>query len=207
MTTHVTPMILSTELVRSVVIARLEELYGGGGAGGGGGGASGGGGGGRVSAAAAAAAAAYPAAAAAAAAAAAPAGGGETTGLAWLDARVAFHDEAARQCDAFSTVALRFYSWTEYSLYFVAAAASGALDDFHAFDFGWLSSFRHSVFDMRDHKARAEEGWDAVFTDAADPALLVIVQSWMHAPYTDFFAAMRRHLTLHHAEGLGDGDL
>ena len=87
------------------------------------------------------------------------------------------------------------------------AAASGALDDYHAFEFGWLSSFRHSDFDPRDHKAQAAEGWDAVFSDAADPALLVIVQSWMHAPYTDFFAAMRRHLTLHHAEGLGDGDL
>ena len=124
-----------------------------------------------------------------------------------LDGLVAFHDEAARQCEAFAAAALRFYSWTEYSLYFVAAAASGALDDYHAFEFGWLSSFRHSVFDPRDHKAQAAEGWDAVFSDAADPALLVIVQSWMHAPYTDFFAAMRRHLTLHHAEGLGDGDL
>ena len=182
MTSHVTPMILSRELVRNVLVARLEALY-----------------------------ARSPAAAALAAAAAGigagtdagPGAAAAGTGLAWLDALVAFHDATAQQCASFAASAMRFYSWTEYSLYFVAAAASGAIDDFHAFDFGWLASFRNSVFDARDHRARAAAGWDAVFEDAADPALLVIVQSWMGMPYGGFFSAMRRHLNVSHDEGMG----
>jgi len=207
MSSHVTPMILSRELVRNVLIARLDELY-----------------------------AARPAAAAAAAAAAGvgaglvgvglagaslagvasvPANGSaipfssysSASGLPWLDALVAFHDETARQCASFAATAMRFYSWTEYSLYFVAAAASGALDDFHAFDFGWLASFRRSAFDHADHRARSAEGWDRVFDDADDPALLVIVQSWMQMPWDGFFGAMRRNLNISHAEGLGEGPM
>ena len=91
--------------------------------------------------------------------------------------------------------------------YQVATAASGALDDFHAFDFGWLASFRRSAFDHADHRARSAEGWDRVFDDADDPALLVIVQSWMQMPWDGFFGAMRRNLNISHAEGLGEGPM
>jgi len=203
MTTHVTPMVMSREIVRRVLMTRLEALHAAGAA------AALAGpllltavpSGAAVlsspslsssssSSSAAAMAAAPVAAAAAAAAAPASSGQASLTGALWLDVLVAFHEDAARRCASFAGSAGRFYSWTEYSLYFVAGVASGALDDFHAFDFGWLASFRRSVFDHADYRAA---DWDAIFEDAADPALLVIVQGWMGLPFMPLFGALARH--------------
>ena len=173
MTTHVTPMIFSREIVQRVLIARLEALHAGG----------------------------------AAAGLAGPFARPETwppdagapahqrhltlTGARWLDVLVAVHEQRIEGCASYSRNAMRFYSWTEYSLYFVAATAAGCLDDFHAFDFGWLTSFRHSVIDPDAYDALAND-WSVLFADASDPALLLIVQSWMGRSWTPLLRALSK---------------
>jgi hypothetical protein len=149
--THVTPMILSVELVAHVLAPRLRA---------------------RAEAAA-------RAGSAAAAAAGAP----------WYAAALAFHAEREAYCAerGFDVARHRFYSWTEYSLYFVAAVAAQALDDFHDFRAGALLSFPHSAFDPTQYEA-----WDAdaVLDDARDAAPFFLVHSWFQGGGNDAVHAL-----------------
>ena len=140
--THVTPMILSVELIQHVLAPRLEAR-----------------------------AAAHRRTDSSAAAA----------GLsAWYEAALAFHAEREAYCSkrGFDVGRKRFYTWTEYSLYFVAAVAAQALDDFHDFGGGALLSFAHSAFDPAQFGA-----WDpdAVLDDTSDTAPLFLVHSWFQS--------------------------
>ena len=57
----------------------------------------------------------------------------------WLDTLLHFHEVRAARCWRGALRLGRFYSWTEYSLYFVAAVESGALDQYHAFHRGGIT--------------------------------------------------------------------
>jgi hypothetical protein len=136
--THVTPMVLSVELIKHVLAPRLEAR----------------------------------------AAAWMRAGSAATPAPpAWYDAALAFHAEREAYCTerGFDITQRRFYSWTEYSLYFVAAVAAQALDDFHDFGGGALLSFAHSAMDPAHF-----ELWDsdAALDDVHDMAPLFLVHSW-----------------------------
>jgi len=102
----------------------------------------------------------------------------------WYASALHFHAERVALCAArgVDVGAGRFYSWTEYALYFVAAVAAEALDDFHAFpsapgvgDTGLLS-FAHSAFDPASF-----DWWSpaATLDDARDAAPLFLVHSWL----------------------------
>lgn len=104
---------------------------------------------------------------------------GEGGGGKWYDAALGFHEARSAQCMEASGGKVhpgRFYSWTEYSLYFVAGVASGALDQYHDFRAGALLSFKHSVFDPWGY-----DFWDAgaVASDKGDTAPLFLVHSWI----------------------------
>jgi hypothetical protein len=165
--THVTPMVLSREVVREVVVPRLEAV-----------------------------------AAAAAAAAAAGGGGGGAPEREpapspplqqqlerqspppqqpprWYDALLGYHTRRHGECWQGLLRKARFYSWTEYALYFVAGVAAGALDQYHAFDAGPVASYKHSVMTPEAYDAM---DWDAVFRDRADDAPFFIVHSWFDKP-------------------------
>ncbi len=146
--THVTPMLLSRELVADVLLPRLAR------------------------------------------AAAASAGHGS-----WVTALLDYQALREAQCwHALTSLfsGARFYTWTEYSLYFVAGVASGALDQFHAFPpQGGITSYRHSIM-MPDAYEAAD--WDAIFTDASDPAPFFIVHSWFNKPLAVTNARLARHI-------------
>jgi hypothetical protein len=159
--THVTPMLLSRELVLEVLQPRL-------------------------------------------AAAAAAAGGPRAP---WYAALLDY--QALREAQCWQGLAalwsgLRFYTWTEYSLYFVAGVASGALDQYHVFPArGGITSYRHSIMLPSAYDAA---DWDAIFTDAQDDAPFFIVHSWFNKPLEVTNAHLARHipsLRLGAAEGSG----
>ena len=140
--THVTPMILSVELIKNVLAPRLEA---------------------RESQLASAGAASPTTAARA---------------RAWYESAFSFQEDRIKYCQGqgIDVTKGRFYSWTEYSLYFVAAVASEAIDSFHDFGSGALLSFKHSAFDPTQY-----DFWDAnaVLDDEKDKAPLFLVHGWM----------------------------
>ena len=155
--THVTPMVLSRELVAEVLLPRL----------------------------------------------AAGAGLGGT----WVSALLDF--QAAREAACWVGLqralahAQRFYTWTEYSLYFVAGVASGALDQYHAFPpSGGITSYAHSIMLPSAYDAA---DWDAVFTDVRDAAPFFIVHSWFNKPLALTNAHLARHIPGLEQEGGGEG--
>ncbi len=161
--THVTPMLLSREIVTDVLFPRLESFapppsvrqrYGGGG------------------------------------------GGGS-----WLDALLLFHQLRAAKCWRGALRMGRFYSWTEYSLYFIAAVDSGALDQYHAFHAGGITSFAHSVMLPAAYDAM---DWEAVFDDAEDDAPFFLVHSWFGKPLEETNAHLAARIPLLAAEGLSE---
>jgi hypothetical protein len=141
--THVTPMVLSRELLLRVVMPRLAAVA-----------------------------------------------GGAQDSAAWLRALLGFHERRERGC-LFSAAAGRFYSWTEYAVYFVAATAAGALDDFHSFSGGGITSLRHSMM-LPAHFDEAD--WDAVFEDDTDPLPFFVVHSWFNRPLAVVNAALAKHV-------------
>ena len=80
----------------------------------------------------------------------------------------------------------RFYSWTEYSLYFVAAVAAGAMDQYHSFTSG-ITSFRHSIM-LPELYDKAD--WDGIFREKEDSAPFFLVHSWFGKPLEE----THRHL-------------
>jgi hypothetical protein len=127
-------------------------------------------------------------------AAAARAGGGGGGGGDWFDALLAYHAQREAQCWQ-GLVRLvhggRFYSWTEYSLYFVAGVAAGALDQYHDFARGGITSLRHSMMAPEAYDAA---DWDAIFADARDDAPFFIVHSWFGKPLEVTNARLARHI-------------
>jgi hypothetical protein len=90
----------------------------------------------------------------------------------WLDVLLDFHTRYEAGCASGSG---RFYSWTEYSLYFVSAVASNAISQYHAFAEGGITSIAHSMMMPRDYEAA---DWGAIFRDEADSRPFFIVHSW-----------------------------
>ena len=97
----------------------------------------------------------------------------------WVDVLLAYQAQRESSCWAGTLRLGRFYSWTEYGLYFVAAVAAGALDQYHAFDTGGITSLRYSMMLPEEYEAA---DWHAIFTDAADDAPFFIVHSWFGKP-------------------------
>lgn len=165
--THVTPMVLSAEIMRSVLIPRLEAV---------------------------------------AKASGVPASGcddgssssSSSSEPTWYDALLHFHTTAAARCRQ-GVSGGRFYSWTEFSLYFLAAADAGALDDFHSFDgsapdeaaSGGVTSFKYSMMLPEEYDAA---DWDALFTDASESSPLFIVHSWFNKPLGTTNGHLARHI-------------
>jgi hypothetical protein len=137
--THVTPMIMSVELIKHVLAPRLEAR-----------------------------AALLSSASASASAATA----------AWYESAFAFQEDRIEYCRGrgIDVTKGRFYAWTEYSLYFVAAVAAEAIDSFHDFGSGALLSFAHSAFDPLQYDFWSAE---AVLDDDKDTAPLFLVHGWM----------------------------
>ena len=99
-------------------------------------------------------------------------------GKPWLDTLLAY--QSARESACWQDVPLlrlrRFYTWTEYSLYFIAAVAAGALDQYHDFSAGGVTSLAHSVMTPERYDAA---DWRDVFATDADTAPFFIVHSWL----------------------------
>jgi len=129
-TTHVTPMILNVDLIKNVLIPRLQSI------------------------------------------------GEKNVPHLWYDAPLAYNEMRQSQCarGLKSPLTGRFYSWTEYSLYFVVGVASGALDQYHVFNAGNLLSFKHSVMDPLGYDLWMPE---EVLSDDEDKAPLFLVHSWI----------------------------
>ena len=90
----------------------------------------------------------------------------------WLDMLLDFHTHFEADCASKSG---RFYSWTEYSLYFVSAVASNAISQYHAFAEGGITSISHSMMIPRDYEVA---DWAAIFRDERDARPFFIVHSW-----------------------------
>jgi hypothetical protein len=119
----------------------------------------------------------------------------------WVSALLDFQAAREAQCWVGLAQALahaaRFYTWTEYSLYFVAGVASGALDQYHAFPpDGGITSYAHSIMLPSAYDAA---DWDAIFLDAQDSAPFFIVHSWFNKPLALTNARLARHIP-----GLGE---
>lgn len=158
--THVTPMVLSAELVKDVLFPRLE--------------------------------------------AAAAAGG--AAGSPWYAALLNYQASREAQCwqGVFEGLGLaqRFYSWTEYSLYFVAGVASAALDQYHAFPAsGGITSYKYSLMLPQAYDAA---DWDATFLDAGDSAPFFIVHSWFNKPLQHTNARLAKYIPSLAAEEEGE---
>ena len=103
-----------------------------------------------------------------------------TSYLTWLDVLLAFHASASARCWRGYLRLGRFYSWTEYSLYFIAGVASGALDQYHSFGGpGGPTSFRHSMMLPQQYDSA---DWESIFTDKEDEAPLFLIHSWFGKP-------------------------
>ena len=93
----------------------------------------------------------------------------------WLDALLDFHEGYARGCRQGSLTG-RFYSWTEYTLYFVAAVASNAMGQYHSFAEGGITSIKWSMMKPYQYD---EADWSAIFNDdSMDLRPFFIVHSW-----------------------------
>jgi hypothetical protein len=215
---HVTPMLLARAVVLEVLAPRLEALLGVARPPGEGGAASaaaanvasafGAAGGGSAVASEADAAAAASSGAAplpplsplpAAPAASAP------SGRDWQDALLDYH---LRAQECVPPGSARFYSWTEYALYFVAAAASRAMGQYHSFAEGGITSVRHSMMKPWQYDAA---DWPRIFAAEADGGgggggggggagpPFFIVHSWFGKPIAETDAHMAPHIpTLRH---------
>ena len=93
----------------------------------------------------------------------------------WLDALLDYHEDRASVCRQ-GAISGRFYSWTEYALYFVAAAASNAMGQYHTFAEGGITSIKWSMMEPYQYD---EADWRAIFTDALDSRPFFIVHSWI----------------------------
>jgi hypothetical protein len=112
-------------------------------------------------------------------------------GAQWYDALLAYQARREAQCWRAILRKARFYSWTEYSLYFVAAVAAGALDQYHAFHAGPITSYRYSVMAPDAYDAM---DWDAVFRDGGDDAPFFIVHSWFAKPLATTHLYLGKHI-------------
>jgi hypothetical protein len=92
----------------------------------------------------------------------------------WLDALLDYHASRAASCRQ-GTLSGRFYSWTEYSLYFVAAVASRAMGQYHSFSEGGITSIKHSMMRPENYE---KADWAAIFNDGTDELPFFIVHSW-----------------------------
>jgi hypothetical protein len=128
-------------------------------------------------------------------------GGGGGGGGSWLDTLLHFHEVRAARCWRGALRLGRFYSWTEYSLYFVAAVESGALDQYHAFHRGGITSFAHSVMLPEAYDAM---DWGAVFDDEGDDAPFFLVHSWFGKPLELTNANLATRIPLLAAKGLSE---
>lgn len=108
-------------------------------------------------------------------------GGGE-----WYDVLLDYHARRARACPE-AWLPGRFYTWTEYGLYFVAAVAAGALDDFHSFAGGGTVALQHSAMLPAAYDAM---DWGAVFDDAAEQRPFFVAHSWFGRPLAPINAAL-----------------
>jgi hypothetical protein len=97
----------------------------------------------------------------------------------WLDVLLDFHAKRAAGCRQGLVSGGRLYSWTEYTLYFLAAAASGAMGQYHAFAEGGITSITHSMMKPWQYDAA---DWAAIFASgrgaSADARPFFIVHSW-----------------------------
>ena len=141
---HVTPMILARAVILGVLAPRLEAL-----------GVSGN----------------TAAAAAAKVAGAMNEGSSPILQRDWLDVLLDYH-LSALECVSPGTV--RFYSWTEYALYFIAATSSRAMGQYHSFIDGGITSVRHSMMKPVDYDSA---DWPSIFSDKEEPPFF-IVHSW-----------------------------
>jgi hypothetical protein len=109
----------------------------------------------------------------------------------WYMTLLAYHDARAAECRQAHTSG-RFYTWTEYGLYFVAAVSSGALDAYHVFDEGGPTSERRSIMSPEEYD-RAD--WDGIFTDGSeDGSPLFLVHSWFNKPLETTNGHLARHI-------------
>jgi len=109
----------------------------------------------------------------------------------WVDVLLDYQGKREASCLQALFSRSRFYTWTEYSLYFIAGVASGALDQYHDFSQGGITSFSHSImlpeaYDTAD--------WGAVFSDTLDPAPFFIVHSWFNKPVQHTNAMLARYI-------------
>jgi hypothetical protein len=147
--THVTPMVLAAAIVRGVLVPRLEAHLPP---------------------------APVPTPAAAAAATEVPAA---APAQRWVDVLLAYQARREGACWTGTLRPGRFYTWTEYGLYFVAAVAAGALDQYHTFAAGGITSLRYSMMLPAEYDAA---DWGRIFADAGDDAPFFIVHSWFGKP-------------------------
>ena len=117
-------------------------------------------------------------------------GSGERLASDWLDVLLDFHVTHAASCRQ-GSLSGRFYSWTEYSLYFVAAAASRAIGQYHDFSTGGITSIRWSM--MKPWQWDAAD-WGAIFADATDPRPFFIVHSWFGKAIEETDARLAQHI-------------
>lgn len=89
----------------------------------------------------------------------------------WLDVLLDYH-LSALECVPPGTV--RYYSWTEYALYFIAATSSRAMGQYHSFIDGGITSVRHSMMKPIDYDTA---DWPRIFSDKGEPPFF-IVHSW-----------------------------
>ena len=103
----------------------------------------------------------------------------------WLDVLLDFHAERAATCRQGSSG--RFYSWTEYALYFVAGVASHAMGQYHSFSERGITSIEHSMMKPVNYE---RANWAAIFNDNADKRPFFIVHSWFGKPIEETDAHM-----------------
>lgn len=103
--------------------------------------------------------------------------GPDSTSRNWLDVLLDFHTKRANGCRQGLVSGGRLYSWTEYTLYFIAAAASGAIGQYHAFAEGGITSIEHSMMKPWQYDSA---DWAAIFArgEKTDARPFFIVHSW-----------------------------
>ena len=120
--------------------------------------------------------------------------GGASGSQPWVSALLAYHSSREDACWARVLPGMggRFYSWTEYGLYFAAAVASGAMDQYHTFAAGGITSLRRSMMLPSEYEAA---DWPAIFADdATDDAPFFIVHSWFGKPVQRTEALLAPHV-------------
>ena len=111
----------------------------------------------------------------------------------WQSILLDYHDAHNSHCPYYKS---RLYSWTEHSLYFIASVASEAIDQYHSFSGGGITSIESSMFYPKEFE---QADWNAIFkmdgkNVKKDLRPFFIVHSWFNKDISVTDSHMSNHI-------------